>query len=364
MAKLNYMDRDNLLKEFEIQEDLTTLGREATNKLVVADPSVSRQHAWVERKEDGYYLIDKNSSNGTFINGKKVTQQKLLHNDKISLGNASLVFEDEQQVQATFILPRKEMPLEQQDTAPGKKGEGEVSPADRPTSAVDLTPPPRPAAPIPPPPPPAPAPPPPAAARTPVPPPPPQVPAAAASVCPSCRKPVEPGARFCGSCGAPIAAAPRPAAPPPAPAPPSRPPVPPPPPPSAAPRPAAPPPPPPQAAQRPTPTPMPPPPMGAPAMPPAPAPMMRPAGALEYAGFGPRLAAYFIDTIILGLLLLLPVAISVFMTMRAQSSGSPSALFLIVEVLCGLIMMVVALGYQVYFVGAKGATPGKRIMKL
>jgi uncharacterized RDD family membrane protein YckC len=91
--------------------------------------------------------------------------------------------------------------------------------------------------------------------------------------------------------------------------------------------------------------------------------MTGPAGAMEYAGFGPRLVAYLIDGVILGLLLLLPAAVSVVLSMRAQTNG-PSAVLVIVELLCGLIMTVIAIGYQVYFVGAKGATPGKRIMKL
>src|SRR5262245_51066899 len=111
MAKLNFMDRDNVLREYEIQEDVITIGREANNKYVIADSSVSRLHALLEKREDGYYLVDKNSSNGTFINGKKISQQKLSHSDKINLGNASLVFEDETQVQATFILQRPDTGL-------------------------------------------------------------------------------------------------------------------------------------------------------------------------------------------------------------------------------------------------------------
>ena len=112
MAKLNFMDRENLSKECELNEELATIGREATNKLVIADPSVSRQHAWVEKRDDGYYLVDKNSSNGSYVNGKKITQQKLSHNDKVQLGNAQLVFEDEDQIPSRihtiqFIAVRK-----------------------------------------------------------------------------------------------------------------------------------------------------------------------------------------------------------------------------------------------------------------
>lgn len=359
MAKLNYMDRDNLLKEFEIQEDLITLGREATNKLVVADPSVSRQHAWVERKEDGYYLIDKNSSNGTFINGKKVSQQKLVHNDKISLGNASIVFEDEEQVQATFILPRKEVPLESQDTEPSKKEE-QVGPGERPTAAVDVTPLPRPAMVPPPPPPPRP----PVQAAPPTPPP--VATPSSANICPTCKKPIEPGARFCGSCGSPIAAAPRPAVPPPPPPPaPPRPAPPVPPPPPAAPRPAAPAPPPPPA---PKPAMAPPPPhpltMGTPSIQgPAPAPAPRPPGALEYAGFGPRFLAYLIDGVFLGMMNLLPGAVAAFAYMKIQS-GAAAGIFGVIMAVMVLVALIFSLGYHVYFVGSKGATPGKRIMKL
>jgi len=109
MAKVNYMDRENVLREYGLTDEAITFGREATNTVVVADPSVSRQHAWIEKRPDGYYLIDKNSSNGTYVNGKKISQQKLAHNDKINLGSASLVYEDEEQG-ATFILPKGDMP--------------------------------------------------------------------------------------------------------------------------------------------------------------------------------------------------------------------------------------------------------------
>jgi len=371
MAKLNYMDRDNLLREFEVNKDVVSLGREANNDLVVADPSVSRNHAVVERRIDGYYLVDKGSSNGTFVNGKKVTgEQKLNHNDKVNLGSASLVFEDEAQIGATFILPRSEMPEVKKE--PPK-------PVDLPTNAVPFNPPPpKPAAAAPPPsprpqpaPPPPPSPPPPPPVAAPVAPPPPvkepAPPAApAANLCPACKKPVEAGARFCGFCGSAIpaaAAAPaRPAA------------VPPPPPPApAAARPAPPPPPPPPAAARPAPPPPPPAPAAKPAPPPpppapsmAPAPQMQAAvGTLNYATFGPRLLAYLIDGFILSAIMLIPAAvIFAALYLPAMKNQQPGAIAGIIAILGYLLIFVIAVGYQVYFIGAKGATPGKKIMKL
>ena len=367
MAKLNFMDRENLLREMELDEELLTIGREATNKLVIADPSVSRQHAWVEKREDGYYLVDKNSSNGSYVNGKKITQQKLSHNDKVQLGNAQLVFEDEEQVQATFILPREGLAPE--ITNPNKTQADVVSlnPDERPTSAVDvsepITPPPQPK---PAPPPPAPPPPPaaPAGPPTPVP----SVPLAAppasrveaSPVCPSCKKPAEPGARFCGFCGAqiPAVAPAKPFTPPPSvpPPPAARPPIPPPPA---------------HQAMPPKPAPTPP-----PASPPyggavhplthgfqlqgAPAAAPARTGRQEYAGFGVRFVAYLIDAVILNVVMLLPVAI----ILIAQRGGTSETLTTILVGIASVAMILIGFFYWVVLVGKKGYTPGKKIMKL
>jgi uncharacterized RDD family membrane protein YckC len=387
MAKVNYMDRDNVLREYELTDEAITFGREATNKVVIADPSVSRQHAWIEKRADGYYLVDKNSSNGTYVNGKKISQQKLAHNDKINLGSASLVYEDEEQG-ATFILPKMDMPdvtNPDQVLHPGERVTDALSasdvgmPDDRPlppppplvsgsAPAAPPAPPPRPsiqtpmqAAPPAPPPPPqrpsmqqqAPAPPPPQPPR-----PEPEAPAPAAVgiLCPSCRKVVEQGARFCPFCGASLGAPKAPPAPAPAAAPP---------------KPAIPPPP--QAAPAPPRPSMPPPPPAVPsrppvipsfgAQPPIP-PAMVSTGALNYAGFGPRFVAAIIDSLLLTALMIpFIIAIGIFMY-KMQSGGELSPLAVIVMGGSYVLMTLIGLLYQLIFIGKKGATPGKKFMKL
>jgi uncharacterized RDD family membrane protein YckC len=368
VAKLNIMDRDNVLREFELGEPLITVGREATNKLVIADPSVSRGHAVIEKRDDGYYVVDKDSSNGTFINGKRITTQKLNHNDKLNFGNASMVFEDEEQVGATFILPRDEMP----NFSPEEKGTEEVQTdalhiemASRPVPPPAPAPPPPPMSSMPP----TPVPPPrPAAAAPPAPPPkpmapaPPPAPAAAMTACPSCGKPIEANARFCGFCGSSIAPKPAvaPVAPPPPPAA-AKPPAPPmPPPPASAPvpppvmaRPAAPPPPPPR------PAPMPPP--AAPMMA-APSPMAAPMGGGSFvvAPLGPRFLAGLIDGFIMGAAILLVEA--VFFGLSYVLRETPLAG--IILLLAYPLILGIAWGYEIFFIGTKGATPGKKMMKL
>jgi uncharacterized RDD family membrane protein YckC len=366
MAKINYMDRENVLREFEVGDEILTMGREATNKIVIADPSVSRAHAYIEKRPDGYHLIDKNSSNGTFINGKKISQQKLNHNDKINLGSASLVFEDEEEG-ATFILDRGAMPDMTRADAPGFNpnervtdalSASEVPEEDRPLpppapligAPPAPQPPPRPAAPAPPP---APAPPAPAAASKP------EGDTPVGVLCPSCRKVVEQGARFCPFCGASLGPGKAPAPPAPPAAPPKAPPAP-----SPQPQ-AAPPPPPPRPASPPPAAPMAPPrPPAAPPydMQPPVAPIAAAPGALNYAGFGVRFVAAIIDSLLLSALMIPFIIVVVVFMMRG--GGEPSPLAMIVVFGAYFLMIAVSLLYQLIFIGKKGATPGKKFMKL
>ncbi len=73
---------------------LLSIGREDTNLLVLEDNCVSRHHARIERKEDsGFFILkDMNSRNGVFLNGNRIYQAVLSHNDKIQIGNLTFTF--------------------------------------------------------------------------------------------------------------------------------------------------------------------------------------------------------------------------------------------------------------------------------
>jgi adenylate cyclase len=70
------------------------IGRHEENAVVIHSDVVSRQHAIIQRAEDGkYYLIDMGSRNGSFVNGRRVSVPVSLHNgDKISVGDGELIF--------------------------------------------------------------------------------------------------------------------------------------------------------------------------------------------------------------------------------------------------------------------------------
>jgi pSer/pThr/pTyr-binding forkhead associated (FHA) protein len=71
-----------------------TLGGEAGNDVVLADPRVSRHHAVIERRGRQVELSDLNSENGTFVNGEPITRRVLADGDLVSLGESvHLVYE-------------------------------------------------------------------------------------------------------------------------------------------------------------------------------------------------------------------------------------------------------------------------------
>lgn len=77
--------------------NVITLGRDKNNDVILADLLVSRNHAMVRRLgEDDYYLIDSGSSNGTLVNGLRVSGPTQLRNgDRITIGRTEFAFEQD-----------------------------------------------------------------------------------------------------------------------------------------------------------------------------------------------------------------------------------------------------------------------------
>ena len=71
-----------------------TIGRSVDNDVVIDNKLASRHHAIIQKIKDAYFLKDENSTNGTFLNGKKIPEGKYVRlnsGDKITVGNMSLV---------------------------------------------------------------------------------------------------------------------------------------------------------------------------------------------------------------------------------------------------------------------------------
>lgn len=92
----------------QLEKDRTVIGRGSMCDLVIADEIASRQHAEIVRLVvEGdcaeYYVSDLGSTNGTFLNGLKVTSEQLLQDgDKIKIGNHLMKFAMLDEFEAEF----------------------------------------------------------------------------------------------------------------------------------------------------------------------------------------------------------------------------------------------------------------------
>ena len=78
--------------EFQLSEGKMVIGRLATNHVILSDPNVSRRHAAVTYKQNGYLLTDLGSTNGTFVNGHAAMERRLRDGDRIGIGQTLMVF--------------------------------------------------------------------------------------------------------------------------------------------------------------------------------------------------------------------------------------------------------------------------------
>ena len=77
---------------FVLAKDLTTAGRHPESDIFLDDITVSRRHAEILRKDDGYRITDKGSLNGTYINRLRVEEADLSSGDEIQIGKFRLIF--------------------------------------------------------------------------------------------------------------------------------------------------------------------------------------------------------------------------------------------------------------------------------
>ena len=95
----------HLGKTFDLSLEKVTIGRDAAVDVTFDIPEVSRSHAVITRRGDDYYLQDLGSTNGTYVNEKKIVgQHRLQSGDTIMLSDAvHMLFAVQYDPEATMV---------------------------------------------------------------------------------------------------------------------------------------------------------------------------------------------------------------------------------------------------------------------
>lgn len=127
MARLTLQFEDRVLKDYAIGT-MATIGRLGDNTIVIDSPAVSSHHASVF--DDGGHLVveDLQSTNGTLVNGVRVSRRILKHGDVLQVGQHRLVFDQTAEAEAA--------PAE--NAAPAAAGGGETIFIDKRTLVARL----------------------------------------------------------------------------------------------------------------------------------------------------------------------------------------------------------------------------------
>jgi hypothetical protein len=79
-------------EDFKIFDGKNLLGTAADCDIVITDPYLSAKHCTIKHENGNFVLIDLDSTNGTYVNQKRVTKMELIDNDTVRLGRTEFKF--------------------------------------------------------------------------------------------------------------------------------------------------------------------------------------------------------------------------------------------------------------------------------
>ncbi len=91
MLKIELKFKDSVLKTIVFEKEVISIGRHSDNDIHIDSLSVSSQHARIVKYHKKYIIEYLDSTNGTYLNKKKISKEKLADNDVITIGKHTLI---------------------------------------------------------------------------------------------------------------------------------------------------------------------------------------------------------------------------------------------------------------------------------
>ena len=110
MSKLVLLSEEFAGRTYELNVEKTTVGRVEDNAFQIAEPSVSSHHAEIILRGNDVVIKDLNSTNGTFINGEKITESVLKPGQTLKFGQVEMRLDGKDGPIAPTASPTKDAP--------------------------------------------------------------------------------------------------------------------------------------------------------------------------------------------------------------------------------------------------------------
>ncbi len=116
MPKLLLKFNAAVIKEVAMDTASISIGRKPDNDIVIDNPAISSHHCKLTREGGGYYVEDLESTNGTFVNEKRIKKSGLHHNDIVGVAKHAVVFLNEAELTADAAAPAEVKPVSAEKT--------------------------------------------------------------------------------------------------------------------------------------------------------------------------------------------------------------------------------------------------------
>jgi hypothetical protein len=80
-------------ERYVLADHAVAIGRSPESDITIVDSNVSRQHAEIQPRGDGFIVVDLGSTNGTRVNGVRVAERELQDGDELAFGNTRMIFQ-------------------------------------------------------------------------------------------------------------------------------------------------------------------------------------------------------------------------------------------------------------------------------